>query len=169
MKTDILLAKYGEHASNLGALIADDIASRLGIPAFIADPVVVDELSDVARVSGHKLFQRVSIFHALNHKAVARRYAAQVGKRYEDLTLIIAHMRSILEKRSAARQEAGHQYGGIAARVSRNDSSRLGKTRAFRRHFSCHRRFCPLYAVFRDFRKRRRPFDRSNRIEKKAT
>jgi butyrate kinase len=92
MKADILAAKYGEHASNLGALIADDIASRLGIPAYIADPVVVDELSDVARVSGHKLFQRASIFHALNHKAVARRYAAEHGKRYEDLTLIIAHM-----------------------------------------------------------------------------
>lgn len=92
MKADILAAKYGEHASNLGALIADDFASRLGIPAYIADPVVVDELSDLARISGHKLFQRVSIFHALNHKAVARRFAAERGVKYEDLNLIIAHM-----------------------------------------------------------------------------
>ncbi len=92
MKADILAARYGEHASNLGALIADDIASKLGIPAFIADPVVVDELSDLARVSGHKLFERVSIFHALNQKAVARRYAAEIGKRYEDLSLIVVHM-----------------------------------------------------------------------------
>lgn len=92
MKSDILTAKYGEHASNLGALIADDIAAKLGIPAYIADPVVVDELSDTARVSGHKLFKRASIFHALNHKAVARRYASEKGRNYEDLTLIVAHM-----------------------------------------------------------------------------
>ena len=92
MKSDILSARYGEHASNLGALIADDIASKLGIPAFIADPVVVDELSDLARVSGHRLFQRISIFHALNQKAVARRYAAEQGKKYEDLNLIVVHM-----------------------------------------------------------------------------
>lgn len=92
MKADILAAKYGEHASNLGALIADDIAAELGIPAYIADPVVVDELSDVARVSGHKLFQRISIFHALNQKAVARRYAAERGKKYESLNLIVVHM-----------------------------------------------------------------------------
>ena len=92
MKNDILTSKYGEHASNLGALIADSIASRYSIPAFIADPVVVDELSDIARVSGHKLFTRVSIFHALNQKAVARRFAAEAGKKYENLNLIVAHM-----------------------------------------------------------------------------
>ncbi|MFA5852597.1 MAG: butyrate kinase [Spirochaetales bacterium] len=92
MKADIQEAKYGEHASNLGALIADEIASELGIPAYIADPVVVDELSDLARVSGHKLFQRISIFHALNQKAVARRFAAERGRKYEELNLIVAHM-----------------------------------------------------------------------------
>jgi len=92
MKADILAAKYGEHASNLGALIADEIAAGLGIPAYIADPVVVDELSDLARISGHKLFRRISIFHALNQKAVARRYAAEQGRDYEDLNLIVAHM-----------------------------------------------------------------------------
>lgn len=92
MKKDLREAKYGEHASNLGALIAGAIADDLGIPAFIADPVVVDELSDVARVSGHKLFSRISIFHALNHKAVARRFAGERGRKYEDMTLIVAHM-----------------------------------------------------------------------------
>jgi butyrate kinase len=92
MKNDLAAAAYGEHASNLGALIADDIAKPLGIPAFIADPVVVDELSDLARVSGNKLFKRISIFHALNQKAVARRYASERGRRYEDLSLIIAHL-----------------------------------------------------------------------------
>lgn len=92
MKDDLLSAEYGEHASNLGGLIADEIASGLGIPAFIADPVVVDELSDIARVSGHKLFRRISIFHALNQKAVAKRYSREHGHKYEDLNLIIAHM-----------------------------------------------------------------------------
>ncbi|MFZ2636911.1 MAG: butyrate kinase [Rectinemataceae bacterium] len=92
MKADIEEARYGEHASNLGALIAGGLAVELGIPAFIADPVVVDELSDLARVSGHKLFRRISIFHALNQKAVARRYCAERGLRYEEATLIVAHM-----------------------------------------------------------------------------
>jgi butyrate kinase len=85
MKADLEAARYGEHASNLGALIAGRLASELGIPAFIADPVVVDELSDVARVSGHRLFKRVSIFHALNQKAVARRWCAENGARYEEV------------------------------------------------------------------------------------
>ena len=92
MKRDIETARYGEHASNLGALIADRLATELGIPAFIADPVVVDELSDIARVSGHKLFQRRSIFHALNQKAVARRWCREKGKAYEEAVLIVAHM-----------------------------------------------------------------------------
>jgi butyrate kinase len=92
MKNDLLTAKYGEHASNLGALIASAIAGELGIPAFIADPVVVDELSDVARVSGHKLFERISIFHALNQKAVARRWCKEHGRSYEDANIIVAHM-----------------------------------------------------------------------------
>jgi len=92
MKADLLAAKYGEHASNLGALLADSIASELGIPAFIADPVVVDELCDLARISGHKFFTRSSIFHALNQKAVVRRYAAEKGRKCEELNLIVAHM-----------------------------------------------------------------------------
>jgi butyrate kinase len=92
MKADLLSAKYGEHASNLGALIASSLAEELKIPAFIADPVVVDELSDLARVSGHKLFQRISIFHALNQKAVARRWCRENGQRYDEANIIVAHM-----------------------------------------------------------------------------
>ncbi|MFN8239629.1 MAG: butyrate kinase [Bacteroidales bacterium] len=93
MKEDLVNCRMGEHASNLGALIADDIASSLpGSLAFIVDPVVVDELQPVARLSGHPAIDRVSIFHALNQKAVARAYAASVGRSYEDLNLVIAHM-----------------------------------------------------------------------------
>ena len=69
-----------------------EIGDQLGIPSFIVDPVVVDELSDVARFAGHPLFHRTSIFHALNQKAVAKRYAKEHGKKYEDLNLIVCHM-----------------------------------------------------------------------------
>jgi butyrate kinase len=93
MKKDLLEAKRGEHASNLGALIADDIASVLpSAVALIVDPVVVDELQPVARLSGHPELERQSIFHALNQKAVAKSYALSVGKRYDELNLIIAHL-----------------------------------------------------------------------------
>ena len=82
-----------QHASNLGALIANEISkTKEGLKSFIADPVVVDELQDVARYSGHPKFSRISIFHALNQKAVARSYANTLGKNYEDLNLIIVHM-----------------------------------------------------------------------------
>ncbi len=65
----------------------------IGLPeAFIADPVVVDEMDDLARISGNAAFERLSIFHALNQKAIARTHAAAIGKRYEDLNLIVAHM-----------------------------------------------------------------------------
>ncbi len=93
MKKDLIEAKLGEHASNLGALIADDIAKHLpSAQAFIADPVVVDELEPIARFSGHPLFERVSIFHALNQKAIARNHAKSVNRKYEDMNLIVAHM-----------------------------------------------------------------------------
>lgn len=82
----------GQHASNLGGIIADEIASQLGIPAFIVDPVVVDEMEEIARFSGMPEIKRISIWHALNQKAVARRAAADLGKKYEDINLIIAHL-----------------------------------------------------------------------------
>lgn len=84
----------GEHASNLGGLIAHNIAAELGdkVKAYIADPVVVDEMDPIARISGHPAIQRLSIFHALNQKAIARTYAQEAGRKYEDLNLIVAHM-----------------------------------------------------------------------------
>lgn len=92
MIKDIISIKYGEHASNLGALIAKEIGDNLNIPSFIVDPVVVDELLPIARVSGSPEIDRVSIFHALNQKAVARRYAKSKDIAYEDLNLIVVHM-----------------------------------------------------------------------------
>ena len=83
----------GEHASNLGSLIAFAIAQlHPGTIALIADPVVTDEMDDIARVSGHPLFERLSIFHALNQKAVARQHASKIGKQYEELNLIVVHL-----------------------------------------------------------------------------
>lgn len=89
---DLVEAKRGEHASNLGGIIAKEIGDELGVPSFIVDPVVVDELDDVARLSGHPELPRTSIFHALNQKAVAKRYAKEKGVNYEDLNLIVVHM-----------------------------------------------------------------------------
>jgi butyrate kinase len=84
---------YGQHASNLGPLIADYIALQIpGAHAYVADPVVVDELEEIARFSGHPLFQRRSIFHALNQKATARIHAKKTGNVYEAMNLIVAHL-----------------------------------------------------------------------------
>lgn len=90
---DLVTGHYGQHASNLGALIAHDIAMFLqDCAAYIVDPVVVDELQDVARITGLPEIERRSIFHALNQKAVARIYAQSINRKYEDLNLIVAHM-----------------------------------------------------------------------------
>ncbi len=92
MLEDLKIGYLGEHASNLGGIIAYEIAKEIGKKSFIVDPVVVDELQDVARISGLKEIERKSIFHALNQKAVARRHASKLGKKYEDLNLIVAHL-----------------------------------------------------------------------------
>jgi butyrate kinase len=93
MIEDLTIGVSGEHASNLGGLIAANLANESsGCRAYIADPVVVDELEPVARVSGHPLLPKVSIFHALNQKAIAKMYAHSEGKKYEDLNLIVAHL-----------------------------------------------------------------------------
>lgn len=92
MIQDLNAGYSGQHASNLGGIIAYEIASSLNLPAFIVDPVVVDELAPIARISGFSAINRKSIFHALNQKAVARRYAKQVGKKYDTLRLIVTHM-----------------------------------------------------------------------------
>ena len=92
LRHDLQTGYAGEHASNLGGLIADEIAREAGVKGYIADPVVVDELQEVARVTGRPEIKRVSIFHALNQKAVARDYAASKGVAYEELNVIVAHM-----------------------------------------------------------------------------
>jgi butyrate kinase len=92
MLKDLREGYAGQHASNLGGIIAYEIASGLNIPSFIVDPVVVDELEPIARISGFALIERRSIFHALNQKAVARRVAKQLGKKYEEVNLIVTHM-----------------------------------------------------------------------------
>ncbi|MDR2286847.1 MAG: butyrate kinase [Prevotellaceae bacterium] len=93
MIADLSTNTMGEHASNLGALIATKLAGQTSSGrAYIVDPVVVDEMQDVAKVAGHPAFKRTPIFHALNQKAIARKYAASIGKAYEDINLIIAHL-----------------------------------------------------------------------------
>lgn len=93
MLQDLREGLNGEHASNLGAALAHEIAQAAGgVPAFIVDPVVVDELEPVARISGLPGLPRRSIFHALNQKAVARRVARDLGRAYTDLNLIVVHL-----------------------------------------------------------------------------
>jgi len=92
MLHDLNQSIFGEHASNLGAIIANDLSLKAKCPAFIADPVVVDEMGELAKISGIKDIQRRSIFHALNQKAVARKIAWQLNKSYKDSNLIIAHL-----------------------------------------------------------------------------
>ena len=84
--------KEREHASNLGALLAYEIAGRVGIPAFIVDPVCVDEFDAIARISGLPEIERKSLSHALNLKVVARRAAQDLHRRYEELNLVIVHL-----------------------------------------------------------------------------
>ncbi|MGN0025526.1 MAG: butyrate kinase [Clostridium sp.] len=92
MLEDLKIGVQGQHASNLGGMLANKIAEELNIPSFIVDPVVVDELDNVARVSGVPELPRLSKFHALNQKAVAKRYAKENKAKYEDLNLIVVHM-----------------------------------------------------------------------------
>lgn len=92
MISDLRTATYGEHASNLGALMAHRISELHSIPAFIVDPVVVDELQPIARISGHARIKRKSIFHALNHKAAGRKVAKRIGVAYEQKKWVIAHL-----------------------------------------------------------------------------
>lgn len=92
MLEDLRAGVLGEHASNLGGLIASAIAAERGIPAFIVDPVVVDELEPLARFTGIPSVPRRSIFHALNQKAVARRAAARRKGQYEDFNFLVVHL-----------------------------------------------------------------------------
>ena len=89
---DLKIGKQGQHASNLGGILAREIADSIGVPSYIVDPVVVDELEAISRYSGVPELPRTSVFHALNQKAVAKRYAKETGKDYASLNLIVVHM-----------------------------------------------------------------------------
>ena len=91
MRHDLINAKQ-DHACNLGVLLADEIAQICHCPSFTADPGVVDERWPIAKLTGLPFIKRISIFHALNSKALAHKYAASIGKKYEDLNLIVSHM-----------------------------------------------------------------------------
>jgi butyrate kinase len=104
MVEELRMARRGQHASNLGALLALRFAQAAGVNAYIVDPVTVDEWQDCARLTGSPLVERTSIGHALNAKAVARRYANEQGRTYQELRLIVAHLGSGITV-------SGHQDG----------------------------------------------------------
>lgn len=89
---DLQVSSYGEHASNLGPILAKGIADSAGLPSFFVDPVSVDEFEDVARFTGFKGMERQSFFHALNQKSVARKAASMLGKTYSELNLVVVHL-----------------------------------------------------------------------------
>ncbi len=92
MLEDLRNGVSGQHASNLGGILANGIAEKLSIPAYIVDPVVIDEMKPIARISGMPEIPRISILHALNQKAVARKAALDLGKKYEKANFIVAHL-----------------------------------------------------------------------------
>lgn len=89
---DLKIGKQGQHASNLGGILAREIGDSIGVPSYIVDPVVVDELEIISRYSGVPELPRTSVFHALNQKAVAKRYAKEINQPYNTLNLIVVHM-----------------------------------------------------------------------------
>lgn len=92
MLEDVSNCTYGEHPANLGPVIAKEIADDMGVPALVMDPVSVDEMEPVARLSGLKELPRISMMHTLNSRAVARKFSEEMGKKYEDLNFVVAHL-----------------------------------------------------------------------------
>jgi butyrate kinase len=92
MLTHLKSGCYGSHASNLGAILANYLSQKANCPGFIVDPVVVDELDPICRITGRPELPKKSIFHALNHKAVGKRFAKSINRPYHELNLIIAHL-----------------------------------------------------------------------------
>lgn len=92
MLEDLRSCAYGVHVCNLGGILASEIGNEIGKPAFVVDPPVIDEMTDLARLSGHPDYPRRPLFHALNQKAIAKRYAAEYGLAYDGLRLIVCHM-----------------------------------------------------------------------------
>ena len=119
---DVEQAPYGEHPSNLGAYLAKKLGDMVGIPAFFVDPVCVDEMTEVAHVSGFREFRRQSLFHALNQKATARKAAEQMGKRYEDVKLIVCHL-------GGGVSVAAHDHGRVVDVFNVKDEGAMGLDR----------------------------------------
>ena len=119
---DVETAPYGEHPSNLGAYLARRIGDLVGIPAFFVDPVCVDEMTEVAHVSGFAEFQRLSQFHALNQKSVGRKAARQLGKSYEEARLIVCHL-------GGGVSVAAHDHGRVVDVFNVKDEGAMGMDR----------------------------------------
>lgn len=119
---DVMDPPYGEHASNLGVVLARELGDQAGIPSFFVDPVCVDEMTGVAHVSGFKGMQRESFFHALNQKSIARKAAAQLGRAYEDCRLIVVHL-------GGGVSVAAHEYGRCVDVFNVKDEGAMGLDR----------------------------------------
>ena len=120
---DVEQAPYGEHPSNLGAYLARRIGDLVGIPAFFVDPVCVDEMTEVAHVSGFAEFRRLSQFHALNHKSIGRKAAQELGKAYEDVNLIVCHL-------GGGVSVGAHRHGRVVDVCNVKDEGSMGMDRA---------------------------------------
>ena len=119
---DVETAPYGEHPSNLGAYLARQIGDKVGIPAFFVDPVCVDEMTEVAHYTGFAEFRRLCQFHALNHKSIGRKAAAQLGKKYEDVNLIVCHL-------GGGVSVGAHQHGRVVDVCNVKDEGSMGMDR----------------------------------------
>ena len=119
---DVEQAPYGEHPSNLGAYLARRIGDLVGIPAFFVDPVCVDEMTEVAHVSGFAEFRRLSQFHALNQKSVGRKAARRLGKSYEEARLIVCHL-------GGGVSVADHDHGRVVDVFNVKDEGAMGMDR----------------------------------------
>ena len=119
---DVEQAPYGEHPSNLGAYLARRIGDMVGIPAFFVDPVCVDEMTEVAHVSGFAEFRRLSQFHALNQKSVGRKAARRLGKSYEEARLIVCHL-------GGGVSVAAHDHGRVVDVFNVKDEGAMGMDR----------------------------------------
>ena len=120
---DVEAAPYGEHPSNLGAYLARKLGDMVGIPAFFVDPVCVDEMTEIAHYTGFAEFRRLCQFHALNHKAVGRKAAEKLGKRYEDVNLIVCHL-------GGGVSVGAHQHGRVVDVCNVKDEGSMGMDRA---------------------------------------
>ena len=119
---DVEQAPYGEHPSNLGAYLARRIGDLVGIPAFFVDPVCVDEMTEVAHVSGFAEFRRLSQFHALNQKSVGHKAARRLGKSYEEARLIVCHL-------GGGVSVAAHDHGRVVDVFNVKDEGAMGMDR----------------------------------------